>query len=43
MANRYLAQHAVTEIDTVKLSAGEIWLNTKKLRIRRRIPRLSNA
>lgn len=39
MANRYLAQHDVAEIDTVKLSAGEIWFNTKKLRIRRRLPR----
>jgi len=39
MANRYLAQHAVSELDTVRLTAGEIWLNTKKLRIRRRIPR----
>ena len=39
MANRYLAQHEVSELDTVKLSAGEIWINTKKLRIRRRLPR----
>ncbi|MEQ1885301.1 MAG: hypothetical protein ABL967_09585 [Bryobacteraceae bacterium] len=39
MANRYLAQHEVAEIDTVRLSAGEIWINTKRLRIRRRLPR----
>jgi len=39
MANRYLAQHEVSELDTVRLSAGEIWINTKKLRIRRRLPR----
>ena len=39
MANRYLAQHEASELETVKLSAGEIWLNTKKLRIRRRLPR----
>jgi len=39
MANRYLAQHEVSELDTVRLSAGEIWINTKRLRIRRRLPR----
>ncbi len=39
MANRYLAQHDVSELDTVRLSASEIWINTKKLRIRRRLPR----
>jgi hypothetical protein len=39
MANRYLAQQEVSEFDTVKLSAGEIWFNTKRLRIRRRLPR----
>ena len=39
MANRYLAQQETCEIDTVRLSAGEIWINTKRLRIRRRLPR----
>lgn len=39
MANRYLAQQEVSEIDTVRLSASEIWINTKRLRIRRRLPR----
>ncbi len=39
MANRYLAQHDSSPIETVRLSAGEIWLNTKRLRIRRRLPR----
>jgi hypothetical protein len=38
-ANRYQAQQATSDLETVKLSAGEIWLNTKKLRIRRRLPR----
>src|SRR5580693_8277983 len=38
MANRYLAQQETSELDTVRLSAGEIWINTKKLRIRRRLP-----
>jgi hypothetical protein len=39
MANRYLAQQEVSELDTVRLSASEIWINTKRLRIRRRLPR----
>jgi hypothetical protein len=39
MANRYLAQQEIADIDTVRLSAAEIWINTKKLRIRRRLPR----
>lgn len=39
MANRYPAQQPVCELDTVNLSAAEIWINTKKLKIRRRLPR----
>jgi len=39
MANRYLAQQESTSLETVKLGASEIWLNTKRLRIRRRLPR----
>jgi hypothetical protein len=39
MANRYLAQHESSELETVRLGASEIWINTKKLRIRRRLPR----
>ncbi|HEY6345216.1 MAG TPA: hypothetical protein VIY49_27290 [Bryobacteraceae bacterium] len=39
MANRYLAQQEKSTLETVRLSAGEIWLNTRKLRIRRRLPR----
>lgn len=39
MANRYLAQHETSPLETVRLSAGEIWINTKRLRIRRRLPR----
>lgn len=39
MANRYLAQTEHSELETVRLSAGEIWMNTKRLRIRRRLPR----
>src|SRR5260221_9997359 len=39
MANRYLAQQEVSDLDTVRLKASEIWINTKRLRIRRRLPR----
>ena len=39
MANRYLAQHEASDLETVRLTASEIWLNTKRLRIRRRLPR----
>src|SRR5579871_2667200 len=39
MANRYLAQHEASSLETVRLTASEIWINTKKLRIRRRLPR----
>ena len=39
MANRYLAQSEHSDLETVRLSASEIWINTKKLRIRRRLPR----
>ncbi|MGH9663136.1 MAG: hypothetical protein ACRD9L_01770, partial [Bryobacteraceae bacterium] len=39
MANRYPAQQPVCELETVNLSGDEVWINTKKLRIRRRLPR----
>jgi hypothetical protein len=39
MANRYLAQQEHSDLETVRLSASEIWINTKRLRIRRRLPR----
>jgi hypothetical protein len=39
MASRYLAQQEHSNLETVRLSANEIWLNTKRLRIRRRLPR----
>jgi hypothetical protein len=39
MANRYLAQMDHSVLETVRLSASEIWLNTRRLRIRRRLPR----
>lgn len=40
MANRYPAQKEVSQLlETVNLSGEEIWINTKKLRLRRRLPR----
>jgi hypothetical protein len=39
MANRYLAQQENSDLETVRISASEIWINTKRLRIRRRLPR----
>jgi hypothetical protein len=40
MANRYPAQRATSDLlETVNLSGEEIWYNTRKLRLRRRLPR----
>ncbi|MBV8819497.1 MAG: hypothetical protein JO022_14150 [Acidobacteriaceae bacterium] len=40
MANRYPAQKESSELmETVNLSGDQIWLNSKKLRLRRRLPR----
>jgi hypothetical protein len=40
MANRYPAQKPSSNLmETVNLSSQEIWFNTKKLRLRRRLPR----
>ena len=30
MANRYLAQHETSDLDTVRLNASEIWINTQE-------------
>ncbi|HUQ95469.1 MAG TPA: hypothetical protein VM120_27565 [Bryobacteraceae bacterium] len=38
-ANRFSAQREVSDIETVRLSADTVFLNTKKIRIRRRLPR----
>jgi hypothetical protein len=39
-ANRYPAQKSASDLlETVNLSGEEIWYNTKKLRLRRRLPR----
>src|SRR5260370_12150835 len=40
MGNRYPAQKRVSELlETVNLSGEAVWLNTKKIRLRRRLPR----
>ena len=39
MANRYPAQQTTSEYETVNLSADEIWINTKRVKMRRRLPR----
>ncbi len=40
MANRYPSQKDSSDLlETVNLSGEEIWINTKKLRLRRRLPR----
>ena len=40
MANRYPAQKDSSDMfETVNMSGEEIWINTKKLRLRRRLPR----
>lgn len=40
MANRYMPQKSASDLlETVNLSGEEVWLNTKKLRLRRRLPR----
>jgi hypothetical protein len=40
MANRYPSQKPVSELlETVNLSGDEIWFNTRKIRLRRRLPR----
>jgi hypothetical protein len=40
MANRYPLQKPVSELlETVNLSGDEIWFNTRKIRLRRRLPR----
>jgi hypothetical protein len=38
-ANRYPAQRTETELETVNLSGEEVWINTRKMKLRRRLPR----
>ena len=37
-ANRYPRQKIATDLMTVRISGDEVWLNTKKIRLRRRLP-----
>ncbi|HKD04770.1 MAG TPA: hypothetical protein VKB79_02610 [Bryobacteraceae bacterium] len=37
-ASRYSPQQTSTDIETVNISGDEVWLNTKRLRLRRRLP-----
>jgi hypothetical protein len=38
-ANRYPPQQTESDLETVKLSGEEMWRNTRRIRIRRRLPR----
>ncbi|MCS6954189.1 MAG: hypothetical protein RMK57_06035 [Bryobacterales bacterium] len=38
-ANRYPPQKAASDLLTVELSGEEVWLDTRKIRLRRRLPR----
>ncbi len=38
-ANRYPAQQVESDLETVRLSGEEIWRETRKIRLRRRLPR----
>lgn len=40
MANRYSVQATEAEIETINLSGEEVWLHTRRIRIRRRLPRI---
>lgn len=37
-ASRYSHQQTATDIETVKISGDEVWLNTRRMRLRRRLP-----
>ncbi len=39
MANHYPPQREETDLETINLAASEIWINTRKVRLRRRLPR----
>ena len=38
-ANRYPPQRVNSDLETVNISGEEVWLNSKRLRLRRRLPR----
>ena len=37
-ASRYSHQQTISDIETVTISGEEVWLNTKRIRLRRRLP-----
>jgi hypothetical protein len=39
LANRYPAQREVSALETVRISADEVWMRTRRMKIRRRLPR----
>lgn len=39
LANRYPAQQIAPDMETMRIHADDVWLNTKKIRLRRRLPR----
>jgi len=39
MANRYPFQKASSELETVNLSGEDVWIRTKRMKLRRRLPR----
>jgi hypothetical protein len=38
MASRYSSQQTSTDIETVNISGDEVWLDTRRIRLRRRLP-----
>ena len=39
LANKYAVQQIAPDIETMRIQADDVWLNTKKIRLRRRLPR----
>jgi hypothetical protein len=42
-ASRYPAQREISDLETVQLSAEEVWRNAKRMRLRRRLPRFKQG
>jgi hypothetical protein len=38
LAGKYAAQQEQSDLPTTKISADEVWINTKRIRLRRRVP-----
>jgi hypothetical protein len=38
LAGKYAAQQEQSDLPTTKISANEVWINTKRIRLRRRVP-----